>query len=196
MSNLSLKLEQKAKILQVQRLTIQMLALHGQDLVDFLQEKVTANPLMDICYHDVRADEEKGRKAIENVHNHGASLEAKLMAQLRVQTLPKPVMLAAGLVIGSLDAKGFFQGDLASLGRAYQLGPADMEKGLALVQSFDPPGIAARDLREALLEKHYDDFLQGKWQKIQASLGLSDSELRDIRDFFKSLSLQPASQIV
>ena len=93
MSNLSLKLEQKAKILQVQRLTIQMLALHGQDLVDFLQEKVTANPLMDICYHDVRADEEKGRKAIENVHNHGASLEAKLMAQLRVQTLPKPVML-------------------------------------------------------------------------------------------------------
>ena len=32
-------------------------------------------------------------KHIENVHNHGASLEAKLMAQLRVQTLPKPVML-------------------------------------------------------------------------------------------------------
>lgn len=210
MSNLSLKLEQKAKILQVQRLTIQMLALHGPDLVDFLQEKVTANPLMDICYHDVRADEEKGRKAIENVHNHGASLEAKLMAQLRVQTLPKPVMLAAGLVIGSLDAKGFFQGDLASLGRAYQLGPADMEKGLALVQSFDPPGIAARDLREALLiqtrrarkaprqaeallEKHYDDFLQGKWQKIQASLGLSDSELRDIRDFSRACpSSRPA----
>ena len=93
MSNLSLKLEQKAKILQVQRLTIQMLALHGQDLVDFLQEQVTANPLLDICYHDVRSDEEKDRKAIENVHNHGASLEAKLMAQLRVQTLPKPVML-------------------------------------------------------------------------------------------------------
>ena len=74
MSNLSLKLEQKAKILQVQRLTIQMLALHGQDLVDFLQEKVTANPLMDICYHDVRADEEKGRKAIENVHNQKETL--------------------------------------------------------------------------------------------------------------------------
>lgn len=121
--------------------------------------------------------------------------------------------MAAGLVIGSLDDKGFFQGDLASLGTAYHLTPEDMKKGLELVQSFDPPGIAARDLREALLiqtrrsrkapakteallEKHYDDFLQGKWQKIQASLGLSDSELRDIRDFFKSLSLQPASQIV
>lgn len=48
MSNLSLKLEQKAKILQVQRLTIQMLALHAQDLADFLQEQVMDNPLMDI----------------------------------------------------------------------------------------------------------------------------------------------------
>lgn len=37
--------------------------------------------------------------------------------------------------------------------------------------------------------------MQGKWQKIQASLSLSDSELRDIRDFLKTLSLQPAGQI-
>ena len=54
MSNLSLKLEQKVKILQVQRLTIQMLALHAQNLADFLQEQVTDNPLLDIRYHDVR----------------------------------------------------------------------------------------------------------------------------------------------
>lgn len=39
MSNLSLKLEQKAKILQVQRLTIQMLALHAQDLADFCRNR-------------------------------------------------------------------------------------------------------------------------------------------------------------
>lgn len=213
MSNLSLKLEQKAKILQVQRLTIQMLALHGQDLVDFLQEQVTANPLLDIRYHDVRPAGDKGDKAIDNLRSHSASLEAWLMAQLRVQPLSQPQLLAAGLVIGSLDDKGFFQGDLASLGTAYHLGLEDMKKGLELVQSFDPPGIAARNLREALiiqtrrarkaplqaealLEKHYEAFLQGKWQKIQSSLGLSDRELRDIRDFLKSLSLQPASQIV
>lgn len=213
MSNLSLKLEQKAKILQVQRLTIQMLALHGQDLADFLQEQVTANPLLDIRYHDVRPAGDKGDKAIDNLRSHSASLEAWLMAQLRVQPLSQPQLLAAGLVIGSLDDKGFFQGDLASLGTVYHLGLEDMKKGLELVQSFDPPGIAARNLcealiiqtrrarkaplqAEALLEKHYEAFLQGKWQKIQSSLGLSDRELRDIRDFLKSLSLQPASQIV
>lgn len=212
MANLSLKLEQKAKILQVQRLTIQMLALHAQDLTDFLQEQVTENPLLDIRYHDVRKAGDKGEKSIDNLRSRSDSLEAKLIAQLRVQSLPRPLLLAAGLVIGSLDDKGFFQGDLASLGAAYHLSPEDMKKGLELVQSFDPPGIAARNLcealliqtrrnpkapsrTEALLQRHYQDFLQGKWQKIQASLSLSDSELRDIRDFLKTLSLQPAGQI-
>lgn len=212
MSNLSLKLEQKAKILQVQRLTIQMLALHAQDLADFLQEQVTDNPLLDIRYHDVRPAGDKGDKAIDNLRSRSDSLEARLMAQLRVQSLPRPQLMAAGLVIGSLDDKGFFQGDLASLGTAYHLTPEDMKKGLELVQSFDPPGIAARDLcealliqtrrsrkapakTEALLAQHYEDFLQGKWQKIQVSLALSEAGLQAIRDFLKTLSLQPAGQI-
>lgn len=212
MSNLSLKLEQKAKILQVQRLTIQMLALHAQDLADFLQEQVMDNPLMDIRYHDVRPAGDKGDKAIDNLRSYSDSLEAQLMAQLRVQPLPRPQLMAAGLVIGSLDDKGFFQGDLASLGAAYHLSPEDMKKGLELVQSFDSPGIAARDLREnlliqtrrsrkvpakteALLAQHYEDFLQGKWQKIQVSLALSEADLQAIRDFLKTLSLQPAVQI-
>ena len=107
MSNLSLKLEQKAKILQVQRLTIQMLALHAQDLADFLQEQVTDNPLLDIRYHDVRPAGDKGDKAIDNLRSRSDSLEARLMAQLRVQSLPRPQLMAAGLVIGSLDDKGF-----------------------------------------------------------------------------------------
>ena len=99
MSNLSLKLEQKAKILQVQRLTIQMLALHAQDLADFLQEQVTDNPLLDIRYHDVRPAGDKGDKAIDNLRSRSDSLEARLMAQLRVQSLPRPQLMAAGLVI-------------------------------------------------------------------------------------------------
>lgn len=173
---------------------------------------MTDNPLLDIRYHDVRPVGDKGDKAIDNLRSRSDSLEARLMAQLRVQSLPRPQLMAAGLVIGSLDDKGFFQGDLASLGTAYHLTPGDMKKGLELVQSFDPPGIAARDLREALiiqtrrsrkapaktealLAQHYEDFLQGKWQKIQASLALSEAGLQAIRDFLKTLSLQPAGQI-
>ena len=124
------------------------------------------------------------------------------MAQLRVVSVPRPILLAAGLVIGSLDEKGFFQGDLSSLGDGYGLSEEDLEKGLELVQTFDPPGIGARNICEALLiqtrrrsdgppkteellTRHYDDFLRGKWSKIQQGLELSDKDLRDIRDFFE-----------
>ena len=212
MAILSLKLEQKTKLMQVQRLTIQLLALHGQELTDFLQEQVTDNPLLDIRYHDVRGAGDKTEKPIDNIKSRSASLESQLMAQLRVLSVPKPVLLAAGLVIGSLDEKGFFQGDITSLGDGYGLTEEDIEKGLALVQTFDPPGIGARNIcealiiqtrrrgdgppkTEALLTQHYDDFLRGKWPKIQQSLELSDKELRAIRDFLKTLSLQPAGQI-
>lgn len=212
MANLSLKLEQKTKLMQVQRLTIQLLALHGQELMDFLQEQVTDNPLLDIRYHDVRGAGDKNEKPIDNIKSRSASLESQLMAQLRVVSVPRPILLAAGLVIGSLDEKGFFQGDLSSLGDGYGLSEEDLEKGLELVQTFDPPGIGARNICEALLiqtrrrsdgppkteellTRHYDDFLRGKWSKIQQGLELSDKDLRDIRDFLKTLSLQPAGQI-
>ena len=75
MANLSLKLEQKTKLMQVQRLTIQLLALHGQELTDFLQEQVTDNPLLDIRYHDVRGAGDKTEKPIDNIKSRSASLE-------------------------------------------------------------------------------------------------------------------------
>ena len=48
MAKIALTLEQKIKLSQMQRLTIQMMTLRGQDLVEFLHEKVTENPLLDI----------------------------------------------------------------------------------------------------------------------------------------------------
>lgn len=145
MANLSLKLEQKTKLMQVQRLTIQLLALHGQELTDFLQEQVTDNPLLDIRYHDVRGAGDKTEKPIDNIKSRSASLESQLMAQLRVLSVPKPVLLAAGLVIGSLDEKGFFQGDITSLGDGYGLTEEDIEKAWhwsrPLIRRASEPGI-------------------------------------------------------
>ena len=48
MGTVSLRLEQKLKVTQIQQLTIQLLTLRSQDLIDFLHEEVTKNPLVDI----------------------------------------------------------------------------------------------------------------------------------------------------
>ncbi|HJE82799.1 RNA polymerase factor sigma-54 [Megasphaera stantonii] len=211
MAKIALTLEQKIKLSQMQRLTIQMMTLRGQDLVEFLYEKVTENPLLDIRYPDVRPRSGGGmEKPIDNIRSGGDSLEEKLMKELRVQSVPKKVMLAAGLVIQSLDEKGFFAAALEDIGVDYGLSVADMEAGLRLVQTFDPPGVGARTIQEALLIQtrrrkdapagaeellmnHYDDFIRGHWKRLEEQMGLSPEGLGRIRRFLKKLALQPAA---
>lgn len=208
MARIALKLEQQLQLSQMQRLMIQMMQLHGQDLRDFLQEQVTNNPLLDIRYPDVQRSSEK---PIENNRSAGDSLEEALMKQLRLQKVERPILLAAGLVIQHLDEKGFFVGNLDDLGGNYNLPEAAMGKGLSLVQSFDPPGIAARSLQEAfllqaqrrngvpkgtmlVLEHYYNDFIHGRWERLEKLSGLAIEDLQSIRDFLKTLSQQPAVQ--
>lgn len=211
MAKIALTLEQKIKLSQMQRLTIQMMTLRGQDLVEFLHEKVMENPLLDIRYPDVRPKSGGGtEKPIDNIRSSGDSLEEKLMKELRVQSVPKKVMLAAGLVIQSLDEKGFFAAALEDIGVDYGLSVADMEEGLRLVQTFDPPGVGARTIQEALLIQtrrrkdapegaeelllnHYDDFIRGHWKRLEEQMGLSPEGLGRIRRFLKKLALQPAA---
>ena len=211
MAKIALTLEQKIKLSQMQRLTIQMMTLRGQDLVEFLYEKVTENPLLDIRYPDVRPRSGGGmEKPIDNIRSGGDSLEEKLMKELRVQSVSKKVMLAAGLVIQSLDEKGFFAAALEDIGVDYGLSVADMEAGLRLVQTFDPPGVGARTIQEALLIQtrrrkdspagaeellmnHYDDFIRGHWKRLEEQMGLSPEGLGRIRRFLKKLALQPAA---
>ena len=211
MAKIALTLEQKIKLSQMQRLTIQMMTLRGQDLVEFLHEKVMENPLLDIRYPDVRPKSGGGtEKPIDNIRSSGDSLEEKLMKELRVQSVPKKVMLAAGLVIQSLDEKGFFAAALEDIGVDYGLSVADMEEGLHLVQTFDPPGVGARTIQEALLIQtrrrkdapegaeellmnHYDDFIRGHWKRLEEQMGLSTEGLGNIRRFLKKLALQPAA---
>ena len=69
MGTVSLRLEQKLKVTQIQQLTIQLLTLRSQDLIDFLHEEVTKNPLVDIQYRDVRAGGEGREKPIENARS-------------------------------------------------------------------------------------------------------------------------------
>ena len=211
MAKIALTLEQKIKLSQMQRLTIQMMTLRGQDLVEFLYEKVTENPLLDIRYPDVRPRSGGGmEKPIDNIRSGGDSLEEKLMKELRVQSVSKKVMLAAGLVIQSLDEKGFFAAALEDIGVDYGLSVADMEAGLRLVQTFDPPGVGARTIQEALLIQtrrrkdapagaeellmnHYDDFIRGHWKRLEEQMGLSPEGLGRIRRFLKKLALQPVA---
>lgn len=199
---------------QIQRLTIQVLTLRGQDIRDFLQEQVTENPLLDIQYKDVYAKGAPvaGDKPLHQIKDRDDAWETSLLKQLRLQPAPKRDILAAGLIIQQLDDKGFCTEPIDDLGQEYGLDEAAMARGLRLVQSLEPAGIGARTVAEclllqvrrlpqqrpvveAVLREYYDDFLHGRWQVIQRGLGISQGLLTQVRDVLKGLALQPLATV-
>src|SRR5678816_3350223 len=85
---------------------------------------------------------------------------------------------------------------------------ADLEKSLTLVQSFDPHGVAARDLPECLtlqlrhlglagtraeqIVREHMDFLQAhKYQDIAARLGCTVAEVQEEVEIIRHLDPSP-----
>ena len=57
----------------------------------------------------------------------------------------------ASLIIGNLNRDGYLEISVEEICSANNLPPEQVEKVLALLQTFDPVGVCARDLRECLL---------------------------------------------
>jgi len=74
-----------------------------------------------------------------------------LLWQLRLSTVPEPVGKAAEIVINNLNSDGYLQASLEEIADAAKVDVETAAKGLAFVQTLDPPGIGARTLQECLL---------------------------------------------
>ncbi len=80
-----------------------------------------------------------------------SSMRVELAEQLRQSDTPAPVLSAAELIIGNLNDEGYLGAPLSTLAQTSGLTVEELAAGLRVVQTLDPAGIAARDLRECLL---------------------------------------------
>ncbi len=96
--------------------------------------------------------------------------------------------------------------ELESLFHPYDL--VEAEAMLEKIQGFDPPGVAARDLRESLLiqlrrkgmegslaaalvEEHFADLASHRWNEIAKVRGISPGEVQDAADQIAKLDPKP-----
>jgi RNA polymerase sigma-54 factor len=91
------------------------------------------------------------RSALENTPIRRSSLEDHLMWQLRMSNLDEADQRIGATIIYNLDDDGYLETPLEELASQLEVEPAQVERVLLRVQRFDPPGVAARDLRECLL---------------------------------------------
>lgn len=78
-------------------------------------------------------------------------LSAYMQWQLADLDLDETELDIAMFIIGNLDRHGFLQADIDDICMYADCSDEIAEKVLLLVQGLDPPGIAARDIRESLL---------------------------------------------
>src|SRR5687768_11932961 len=97
------------------------------------------------------AQEEREELPFENIVRSVSSLNDHLDEQLRFTVEDPLVRLIGTEIIGNLDEDGYLRADLTEIAERCKTTVDQVEKVLALVQAFDPPGVAARSIQECLL---------------------------------------------
>jgi RNA polymerase sigma-54 factor len=91
------------------------------------------------------------RSALENTPLRRSSLEDHMMWQLRMSNLTENDQKIGATIIYNLNDDGYLETPVEELASQLEIPPDEVERVLARVQHFDPPGVAARNLRECLL---------------------------------------------
>jgi RNA polymerase sigma-54 factor len=74
-----------------------------------------------------------------------------LLWQLRLSSSPEDIRKVGEVIIGNIDENGYLRATLEEITEEAKTQRETAEKALSLIQSFDPPGIGARDITECLL---------------------------------------------
>ena len=150
-----------------------------------------------------------GEEIIGNIDENG-SLTCELDAVLTGVNLwldeAREIALERLEALEDPEEKARDREELKELFRPYEMEEA--ETLLALIQTFDPPGVGARDLRENILiqlrrkdmedslpaklvEEHFDDLVNHRWVDIAKARGLTPLEVQDAADEIARLDPKP-----
>jgi RNA polymerase sigma-54 factor len=87
---------------------------------------------------------------LENRRGAGPTLAEHLLDQIGAAARDTREALVAARLVGEIDEAGYFIGDIPALAGELAVPRAEVERGLALIQSLDPTGVGARSLAECL----------------------------------------------
>ncbi|MEW8014771.1 MAG: RNA polymerase factor sigma-54 [Candidatus Sedimenticola endophacoides] len=152
-------------------------------------------------------------------HRQAATtLQDHLMWQLNLTPFSDTDRAIATAIVDSINDDGYLHMDVGNLIEQIddgETGREEIEAVLHRVQQFDPPGVAARDLREclliqllqypephprlakaiALIRDHFKLLADQDINQIQRRLRVSEEECREITCLIRSLNPRPGTMI-
>lgn len=172
----------------------------------------------DVDWQDYFQEQEENRIRQEGVNTEekqrfdpfvtaAPTLPDHLSEQLHVQDVAPSVAKAAEYIVGNLDDNGYLLLSTEDIARESQVSLETAEQAVALVQTFDPLGVGARDLEECLrlqlplipecpaelsgLLAYLEDLAAGRLQRIAAALKISVSKVQELGDLLRKLDPKP-----
>jgi len=136
------------------------------------------------------------------------SLMDHLLFQLYLSTSDPELIRLSTLLIGNLDESGYLKDPLEALAATAGAELSQLEAALRLVQSFEPTGVGARDLRECLLlqlegrpdqhplakeliRTHLGELEGRQWEKLAVKLGVPVRDIQEAVGYITTLEPKP-----
>ena len=151
----------------------------------------------------------------------GFSFQDLLISQLGLRPLTDKQELIGLHIIGNLDDAGYLRRDIAAMvddlafTQNLEVSKKEVEEVLEVIQTFDPPGVGARDLRECLLlqlrrkeeqhpdiqlairilQRNFNDFAKKHYSKILKKTGANEAQLKAAIQEIIQLNPKPGNSL-
>ncbi|HDN59864.1 MAG TPA: RNA polymerase sigma-54 factor [Candidatus Marinimicrobia bacterium] len=180
------------------------------------EEKIDDFDLEDILPdnddYKIKEEVDNTREEVRRVQPSPRGLVDHLMDQIKMLHLDEKEQRVANEIIWNIDDKGYLSIPIENIAYAVGVSADFAEKVLHKIQHLDPPGLGARNLRECLLaqleelpqseevrdaiiliEKHFNDFANKRFEKIMKSLEWDEKRLERAQEVVKKLNPKPGA---
>ncbi|EDS78668.1 RNA polymerase sigma-54 factor [Clostridium botulinum C str. Eklund] len=233
--NLELVQQQKLIMTQQMQLSIKLLQMSNLEIQKYMEKEIQENPVLDVEGKKEFIEKEKDFKEYRKFLKHlefddynnnnyskdkeyvsplnfiGAkkSLKEYLKEQILVQNNKKSIKKACEYIVENIDERGYLNVDLVDVEKEINISKKCAEEALKIVQSLEPYGVGARDLKECLkiqlnIKKIYnediikiiDNYLpliaDNKYNVIAKKLNITVKLAQSCGDIIKSLEPKPS----
>lgn len=229
---LSIRQEQKLIITQQMQISIKILQLSSVELQEYIEKEVQENPLLEVKYN--KKEDKLHHKEIikylefdDYTHNNYVrnddeevspfnfistkkSLKEYLKEQISEIDEKGSIKCICNYIIENIDSKGYLGVSTEDISKEICISLNLVEKALAIVQSLEPYGVGARDLKECLkiqlyqkgienlklfyiIDNHLEDIGENRYNVIGKSLNITPVEAQKYGDIIKRLEPKPSS---
>lgn len=227
--NLNLKQKQKLSMTPQLQQAIKILQFNSLELNDYINKQIEENPLLEMESIEEDREEEidwkeyikkhddigskpqisknNEKATFESFVSYSQSLTEYLIEQLGILHLDKELKFISTYLIESLDNNGYLHITLSEVSSLLKVDIEATKTALEVVQSLEPLGIGATDLRDCLLlqvkdielkkevkaiiQDHLEDLALNKLTKISKDLNLDILKVQQAIDYIKTLEPKP-----